>query len=113
MKTWDTLLNGSEGDKPKELWSCRGRQQAWPGMLLESIPVRYLLCREGQHEMVLIFTSVHSPFVTAADKVRPGGTLLFMGGTGGRASASGSRRQSPLHSRPSRRTWHSSSRPSE
>jgi len=49
----------------------------------------------------------------AADKVRPGGTLLFMGGTGGRASASGSRRQSPLHSQPSRRTWHSSSRPSE
>jgi len=65
MKTWDTLLNGSEGDKPKELWSCRGRQQAWPGMLLESIPVRYLLCGGRQHEMVLIFTIVHSPFVTA------------------------------------------------
>jgi len=51
----------------------------------------------------------------AAHKVRPGGTLLFMGGTGGRRPGIGlgSRRQSPLHSPPSQPTWRSSSRPSE
>jgi len=51
----------------------------------------------------------------AAHKVRPGGTLLFMGGTGGRCIGIGlgMRRQSPLHSPPSPPAWRSSSRPSE
>ena len=51
----------------------------------------------------------------AAGKVRPGGTLLFMGGTGGRRPGivSESRRRSPPHSPPSQPTWRSSSRPSE
>jgi len=50
----------------------------------------------------------------AAPKMRPGGTLLFMGGTGGRrpGSASGSCRHSPPHSPPSQRASHWNSRPS-
>ena len=48
-------------------------------------------------------------------KVRPGNTLLFMGGAGGavQASAAGSRRPLPPHSPLSQPTWRSSSRPSE
>ena len=51
----------------------------------------------------------------AAHKVRPGGTLLFMGGTGGRRPGIGlgSCRQSPPHSPLSPPAWRSSSRPSE
>jgi NAD(P)-dependent dehydrogenase (short-subunit alcohol dehydrogenase family) len=51
----------------------------------------------------------------AANKMQPGGTLLFMSGTEAAAPGSASRsyRQSPLRSTPSRPTWRSSSRPSE
>ena len=51
----------------------------------------------------------------AAHKVRPGGTLLFMGGTGGRRPGIGLGIASTvtLHSPPSQPTWRSSSHPSE
>ena len=50
----------------------------------------------------------------AAPRMRPGGTLIFMTGTAARRPAVGSAiaRFSPPRSRPSRRTWRSSSRPS-
>ena len=62
----------------------------------------------GEHLLQALYVARY-----AASKVRPGGTLIFMGGTGGRRPAIGMSiaRQSPLHSPPSPLAWRLKSRP--
>jgi NADP-dependent 3-hydroxy acid dehydrogenase YdfG len=64
----------------------------------------------GEHLLQALYVARN-----AASKVRPGGTLIFMGGAGGRRPAIGMSiaAQAPLHSPPSSLTWPLKSRPCE
>src|SRR5262249_34673985 len=64
----------------------------------------------GEHLLLALYVARN-----AANKVRPGGTLIFMGGTGGRRPAIGMSivAQAPRHSPPSLLTWRLKSRPCE
>ena len=67
--------------------------------------------RIGEHLLLALYVARN-----ARSKVRPGGTLIFMGGTGGRRPAIGMSIASagtPLRSRPSSLTWRLKLRPCE